>query len=86
MASGRYSSGIEMMIEFSVFIYGLLSMFVLLAAEQNRRLARPNPHMVTIVGWGLFSMSSTLAVLFGAVALLLVLGFNIAGLPAALLR
>lgn len=70
------------MIEFSVFIYGMLSMFVLLAAEQNRRLARPNPQMVTVVGWGLFSMSSTLAVLFGAVALALALGFHVPGVPA----
>lgn len=71
------------MIEFSVFIYGLLSMFVLLASEQNRRLARPNSQMVTVVGWGLFSMSSTLAVLFGAVALALALGFHVPGLPVA---
>lgn len=71
------------MIEFSVFIYGLMSMFVLLAAEQNRRLAKPNPHMVTVVGWGLFSMSSTLAVLFGAVALALALGFHVPGVPVA---
>lgn len=74
------------MIEFSVFIYGLLSMFVLLAAEQNRRLARPNPQMVTVVGWGLFSMSSTLAVLFGAVALTLALGFHVPFLPEMVVR
>ncbi|QDX24888.1 hypothetical protein FPZ54_01810 [Sphingomonas suaedae] len=71
------------MIEFTVFLYGLLSAFVLMAAEQNRRLARPNPAMVTVVGWGLFSMSSTLAVLFGAVALALVLGVPIPELSAA---
>lgn len=69
------------MIEFSVFIYGMLSMFVLFAAAQNRRLERPNPQMVTVVGWGLFSMSSTLAVLFGAVALALLLGVHVPGLP-----
>ncbi len=73
------------MIEFSVLIYGMLSMFVLLAAEQNRRLARPNPQMVVIVGWGLFSMSSTLAVLFGAVALAAGLGVHMPGLPAGML-
>jgi hypothetical protein len=65
------------MIEFSVFLYGLLSAFVLLSAEQNRRLSRPNPVMVTAVGWGLFSMSSTLAVLLGGVALALALGLNV---------
>lgn len=67
------------MIEFTVFIYGLLSIFVLLSAEQNRRLARPNPRMVTMVGWSLFSMSSTLAVLCGAVALALLMGLHVPG-------
>lgn len=65
------------MIEFTVFLYGLLSAFVLMSAEQNRRLERPNPAMVTAVGWGLFSMSSTLAVLLGGVALALTLGVEI---------
>lgn len=69
------------MLEFSVFIYGLLAGFVLLSAEQNRRQARPNPTMVTVIGWGLFSMSSTLAVLFGAIALALALGLNVPELP-----
>ena len=74
------------MIEFSVFLYGLLSAFVLLSAEQNRRLARPNPAMVTAVGWGLFSMSSTLAVLLGGVALAVALGINVPELPQLALR
>lgn len=69
------------MLEFSVFIYGLLAGFVLLSAEQNRRQARPNPTMVTVIGWGLFSMSSTLAVLFGAIALALAFGLNVPDLP-----
>ncbi|PKP88594.1 MAG: hypothetical protein CVT77_18950 [Alphaproteobacteria bacterium HGW-Alphaproteobacteria-16] len=69
------------MLEFSVFIYGLLAGFVLLSAEQNRRQARPNPTMVTVIGWGLFSMSSTLAVLFGAIALALAFGLNVQDLP-----
>ncbi|WP_447724980.1 hypothetical protein [Sphingomonas koreensis] len=74
------------MIEFSVFLYGLLTAFVLMSAEQNRRLARPNPAMVTAVGWGLFSMSSTLAVLMGGVALALALGVNISDLPNLAVR
>lgn len=74
------------MIEFSVFIYGLLSAFVLLTAEQNRRLSRPNPVMITAVGWGLFSMSSTLAVLLGGVALALSLGVDVPELPQLALR
>lgn len=74
------------MIEFTVFLYGLLSAFVLLSAEQNRRLARPNPAMVTAVGWGLFSMSSTLAVLLGGVVLALTLGVHIPELSSLALR
>lgn len=74
------------MIEFTVFLYGLLSAFVLMSAEQNRRLSRPNPAMVTAVGWGLFSMSSSLAILLGAVALALALGLDVPGLPHLALR
>lgn len=74
------------MIEFTVFLYGLLTAFVLMSAEQNRRLARPNPAMVTAVGWGLFSMSSTLAVLMGGVALALALGVDIPDLPSLAAR
>ncbi len=69
------------MLEFSVFIYGLLTGFVLISAEQNRRAARPNPAMVTAVGWGLFSMSSTLAVLCSAVGIALLFGVSVPGLP-----
>lgn len=69
------------MLEFSVFLYGLLSGFVLISAEQNRRLDRPNPAMVNAVGWGLFAMSATLALLCLAVALAAALG---APLPAQL--
>ena len=74
------------MIEFSVFLYGLLTAFVLLSAEQNRRLSRPNPAMVTAVGWGLFSMSSTLAVLLGGIALALLLGMDVPALAHLALR
>ncbi|MEZ0243417.1 MAG: hypothetical protein ACAH11_08595 [Sphingomonas sp.] len=65
------------MTEFFVFMYAMLAMFVLITMQQNQRLARPTPQMVTMVGWGLFSLSSTLAVLLGAVALALALGMNI---------
>lgn len=74
------------MLEFTVFLYGLLSAFVLMSAEQNRRLSRPNPAMVTAVGWGLFSMSSSLAVLLGGVALALALGMDVPELAHLALR
>lgn len=62
------------MVQFGIFIYGLLAMFVLQSMHRNRRLARPNAQMVTAVGWGLFSMSTALAVLFGALAVALLIG------------
>ncbi len=65
------------MTEFLVFMYAMLAMFVISAIQQNNRLERPTSQMVTMVGWGLFSLSSTLAVLLGAVALALALGMNI---------
>ncbi len=69
------------MTEFFVFVYAMLAMFVLQAMQRNKRLQRPNSPMVTMVGWGLFSLSSTLAVLLGAVALALALGMHMP-LPA----
>ena len=65
------------MTEFLVFMYAMLAMFVVSAIQQNNRLQRPTSQMVTAVGWGLFSLSSTLAVLLGAVALALAFGLNI---------
>ncbi|MES2988888.1 MAG: hypothetical protein V4808_13360 [Pseudomonadota bacterium] len=64
------------MAEFFIFMYAMLAMFVIQAMGQNQRQQRPNPQMVTLVGWGLFSLSSTLAVLMGAVALALALGLH----------
>ena len=65
------------MAEFLVAAYAMLAMFVILSMQRNKRDQRANSQMVTMVGWGLFSLSSTLAVLMGAVALALALGANI---------
>jgi len=65
------------MAEFLVFAYAMLAMFVIQSMGRNKREQRANSQMVTMVGWGLFSLSSTLAVLLGAVALALALGANI---------
>lgn len=65
------------MTEFFLFMYAMLTFFVVSAMQQNQRMQRPTPQMMTMVGWGLFSLSSTLAVLLGAVALALALGLNI---------
>ncbi|MBB5709013.1 hypothetical protein [Sphingomonas xinjiangensis] len=64
------------MIEFFIFMYATLGMFVIAAMQRNHRLARPTPQMVTMVGWGLFSLSSTLAMLLGAVAVAMALGLQ----------
>ncbi|RYY23850.1 MAG: hypothetical protein EOP62_18940 [Sphingomonadales bacterium] len=69
------------MTEFFIFIYALLAMFVIQSMRNNARAQRPTPQMMTLVGWGLFSLSSTLAVLLGAVALAMALGFHLP-LPA----
>ena len=65
------------MTQFFVLMYGLLTMFVLLSIQRNQQMQRPTPQMVTMVGWGLFSLSSTLAVLFGAMAMALALGMQV---------
>jgi uncharacterized membrane protein len=65
-----------MMAEFFISIYAMLAMFVLFAMQRNQREQRPNPQMVTLVGWGLFSLSSTLAILLGAVGLAFALGLH----------
>lgn len=69
------------MTEFCLFLYATLTMFVIIAMQRNHREQRPSSQMMTMVGWGLFSLSSTLAVLLGAVALALALGLHMA-LPA----
>jgi hypothetical protein len=69
------------MTEVFIFFYAMLTLFVIAAMQRNKREQRPHPQMVTMVGWGLFSLSSTLAVLLGAVALALAMGMHMA-LPA----
>jgi len=64
------------MAEFFISFYAMLAMFVLFAMQRNQREQRPNPQMVTLVGWGLFSLSSTLAILLGAVGLAFALGLH----------
>lgn len=64
------------MTEFFVFIYAMLAMFVIQSGTRAQREQRSTHQMVTWVGWGLFSLSSTLALLLGAVALALALGMQ----------
>ena len=66
------------MVEFMVFCYALLASFVISAMARNHKLQRPSGQLMTAVGWGLFSLSSTLAVLLVGVAVALALGLNLA--------
>lgn len=65
------------MTQFFVFMYAMLTMFIVLSIQRNQQLQEPTPQMVTLVGWGLFSLSSTLALLFGAVAMAMALGVQV---------
>jgi hypothetical protein len=85
MAAGI--DGVGSMTSFFVFIYALASGFVLLSMQRNQREQRPSPQVVTLVGWGLFSLSSTLALLLGAAAVAMAMGMNLpvpAGFDATL--
>ena len=63
-----------MLLEIAVFLYGLCAGLVLMIASRNQREAKPNPAVVTAMGWGLMSMSSVLALLLAAVAMAAMLG------------
>lgn len=65
------------MTEFLVFCYALLAGFVITSMRRNHKLQRPNSPMITMVGWGLFSLSSTLALLLFGLAVALAMGANI---------
>lgn len=73
------------MAQFLIFIYGMLAVFVIQEIARNRRMQRPTSHVVTMVGWGLFSLSSTLALLMAGLAVAMAFGFQppMQGLAAA---
>lgn len=51
------------MVETAVFTYGLLASFVLSGAAHNKRMERPNPAMLTYIGYLLVGMSAAASVL-----------------------
>ncbi|NML04780.1 hypothetical protein [Sphingomonas sp. G-3-2-10] len=65
------------MTEFLVFLYAMLAMFVVMSMRRNQKLQRPSSPMLTMAGWGLFSLSTTLALLLGGVALAIAMGMNV---------
>jgi hypothetical protein len=52
-----------------VFTYGMLTSFVLSGASRNRKLQRPNPPMLTYVGFVCFGFSVGLSALMTLLAL-----------------
>lgn len=56
------------MLEVATFFYALIAVFVLGAVERNDREHRQSPQIVVLAGWGICSMSATLAVLTLALA------------------
>ncbi|MHA6720296.1 hypothetical protein ACX40Y_12705 [Sphingomonas sp. RS6] len=71
-----------MAIQFFIFIYAVATMFVLMTMQRNRRSGRQTLPIVTMAGWGLFSLSSTLAILMGALGLALAMGVQMPLPPA----
>ena len=69
------------MSDFLISCYAMLTMFVLVSMQRNVREQRPHSQLMTMAGWSLFSLSSTLAVLMGALALALACGVQMP-LPA----
>jgi hypothetical protein len=64
------------MAEYFIFLYATLAMFVVTAMRAHQRAERPSPQMMTMVGWGLFSLSSTLSLLLFSVAVALAVGIQ----------
>lgn len=57
------------MFEFAAFTYGLLASFILASIARNKKENRANPPIVTMLGWGMMSMSLTFSLLLAGWAL-----------------
>ena len=51
------------MIQFAIFFYGILAMFVTLSIQRNAREQRTHSRALTMAGWSVMSSSATLGVL-----------------------
>jgi len=56
------------MVETAVFTYGLLASFVLSGAARNKRMERPNPAMLTYLGYVLVGVSGSASALLSGYA------------------
>lgn len=60
------------MIDFALFFYGLLAMFVLSSMTRNVKEQRPHSRVLTMAGWSLMSSSATLGLLLAGYAAFLI--------------
>lgn len=65
------------MTEFFIFMYAMTAFFVVTSIRRNQIEQRTSSPALTLAGWGLFSLSSTLAVLMAAVAVAIALGMQV---------
>lgn len=67
-----------------IFLYAAFASFVTMTLYRDQRLQRPSSPVLTMAGWGLFSLSSTLAVLMAALAVAVAMGINLANMGLVL--
>jgi hypothetical protein len=60
------------MLDYALFLYGLLTMFVLSSMTRNVKERRPHSRVLTMAGWSLMSSSATLGLLLAAYAAFMV--------------
>ena len=69
------------MVGAAVFVYGLLMSFIFSGVARNAKLDRPNPAMVSYVGYLLVGMTAGGAIILFAQALSVALGTPLLDLP-----
>jgi xanthosine utilization system XapX-like protein len=68
------------MVGAAVFVYGLLVSFIFSGASQNAKLQRPNPPMVSYLGYMLVGVTTGVSLLLFAHALGLSMGYTLLSL------
>ncbi|MEN3746322.1 hypothetical protein TPR58_04020 [Sphingomonas sp. HF-S3] len=65
------------MTEFFLFMYAMTALFVLTSMRRNQQERRSSSPALVLAGWGLFSLSSTLALLMAGVAVAIAMGMQV---------
>lgn len=60
------------MIDYALFLYGMLAMFVLSSMTRNVKARRPHSRALAMAGWSLMSSSATLGLLLAGYAAFLI--------------